>query len=189
MSAVDSSLVGTESYNRAQQVQDDALLAEPRLVASVSAGNEGPGLSTVGTPAGSTHAWTAGAPVPGLAQWTPLAARLAEKPRAPAVVILTTFARPGYLRRALDAGVRGYLLKDAPSDQLAAAKEAYGWTTGPFVVPDDVKSAWEKIGARGAADRADHRAGRGRPVRAVAVPGPGARGGGGGDPAEVGHCS
>jgi len=37
------------------------------------------------------------------------------------VVILTTFARAGYLRRALDAGVRGYLLKDAPSQQLAAA--------------------------------------------------------------------
>src|SRR5579863_8651441 len=28
------------------------------------------------------------------------------------VVILTTFARPGYLRRALDAGAKGYLLKD-----------------------------------------------------------------------------
>ncbi len=37
------------------------------------------------------------------------------------VVILTTFARPGYLRRALDAGVKGYLLKDAPSEQLADA--------------------------------------------------------------------
>ena len=37
------------------------------------------------------------------------------------VVILTTFARPGYLRRALDAGASGYLLKDAPSDQLADA--------------------------------------------------------------------
>lgn len=37
------------------------------------------------------------------------------------VVILTTFARAGYLRRALDAGVRGYLLKDAPAAQLAAA--------------------------------------------------------------------
>jgi two-component system response regulator DesR len=37
------------------------------------------------------------------------------------VVILTTFGRAGYLRRALDAGVRGYLLKDAPSDQLASA--------------------------------------------------------------------
>ena len=37
------------------------------------------------------------------------------------VVILTTFARPGFLRRALDAGVCGYLLKDAPAEQLAEA--------------------------------------------------------------------
>lgn len=37
------------------------------------------------------------------------------------VVIVTTFARPGFLRRALDAGVSGYLLKDAPADQLAEA--------------------------------------------------------------------
>ncbi len=37
------------------------------------------------------------------------------------VVILTTFARAGYLRRALDAGVSGYLLKDAPSSTLAGA--------------------------------------------------------------------
>lgn len=37
------------------------------------------------------------------------------------VVILTTFARPGYLRRALEAGASAYLLKDAPSHQLADA--------------------------------------------------------------------
>jgi two-component system response regulator DesR len=37
------------------------------------------------------------------------------------VAILTTFARAGYLRRALDAGVSGYLLKDAPSSMLADA--------------------------------------------------------------------
>jgi two-component system, NarL family, response regulator DesR len=35
------------------------------------------------------------------------------------VIILTTFARSGYLRRALDAGAAGYLLKDAPSTTLA----------------------------------------------------------------------
>src|SRR5690625_3554986 len=35
------------------------------------------------------------------------------------VMILTTFARPGYLRRALDAGAGGYLLKDSPASQLA----------------------------------------------------------------------
>jgi two-component system response regulator DesR len=37
------------------------------------------------------------------------------------VAILTTFARAGYLRRALDTGVSGYLLKDAPSSVLADA--------------------------------------------------------------------
>jgi two-component system response regulator DesR len=36
-------------------------------------------------------------------------------------IILTTFARPGYLRRALDAGARGYLLKDRPAAELAEA--------------------------------------------------------------------
>ena len=48
-----------------------------------------------------------------------LASRLVE--RGYRVIILTTFARPGYLRRALDAGVHGYLLKDAPADELARA--------------------------------------------------------------------
>lgn len=37
------------------------------------------------------------------------------------VVILTTFARSGYLRRALEAGAVGYLLKDAPAGDLAQA--------------------------------------------------------------------
>ena len=37
------------------------------------------------------------------------------------VVIVTTFARAGFLRRALDAGVSGYLLKDAPAEDLAEA--------------------------------------------------------------------
>lgn len=37
------------------------------------------------------------------------------------VIIVTTFARAGYLRRAMEAGVKGYLLKDAPSDELADA--------------------------------------------------------------------
>ncbi|MCM3362788.1 response regulator [Niallia sp. HCP3S3_B10] len=37
------------------------------------------------------------------------------------VVILTTFARPGYFERALNANVHGYLLKDGPSEELAEA--------------------------------------------------------------------
>ena len=50
-----------------------------------------------------------------------LAAALSAEQAACKVVIVTTFARAGYLRRALDAGVRGYLLKDAPAETLAAA--------------------------------------------------------------------
>nr|WP_217430439.1 transketolase [Sulfitobacter algicola] len=38
-------------------------------------------------------------------------------------------------------------------DQLIAdTKAAYGWTTGPFEVPAAIKSAWEKIGSRGASE-------------------------------------
>ncbi|WP_459502028.1 response regulator [Bacillus sp. C1] len=37
------------------------------------------------------------------------------------MIILTTFARPGYFERAMKAGVHGYLLKDSPSEDLAAA--------------------------------------------------------------------
>ncbi len=37
------------------------------------------------------------------------------------VIIVTTFARPGYLRRAIDVGAKGYLLKDSPGDAVANA--------------------------------------------------------------------
>ncbi|MGW2031842.1 response regulator transcription factor [Streptomyces argyrophylli] len=37
------------------------------------------------------------------------------------VLILTTFGRPGYLRRALEAGAAGFLVKDGPVEELAAA--------------------------------------------------------------------
>ncbi|MGC3982365.1 MAG: response regulator transcription factor [Steroidobacteraceae bacterium] len=50
-----------------------------------------------------------------------LALRVREQALPCKLVILTTFARSGYLRRALDAGVAGYLLKDAPAEQLADA--------------------------------------------------------------------
>lgn len=50
---------------------------------------------------------------------------LAERLRAELpevrVIIVTTFARGGYLRRALEVGARGYLLKDAPAAELAQA--------------------------------------------------------------------
>ena len=49
------------------------------------------------------------------------AASLKESDSKARVIILTTFARPGYLRRALDAGARGYLLKERPASELAEA--------------------------------------------------------------------
>jgi two-component system response regulator DesR len=50
-----------------------------------------------------------------------LAGRVRELYPATRVLILTTFARPGYLRRAMDAGALGYVLKDRPSTELADA--------------------------------------------------------------------
>lgn len=58
------------------------------------------------------------------------------------VLIVTTFGRAGYLRRAMDAGVRGYLLKDTPSDALAAAvrKIAAG---GRAIAPELAELPWD----------------------------------------------
>ncbi len=57
------------------------------------------------------------------------------------IVIVTTFARPGYLRRALDAGVSGYLLKDSPAEQLAnAVRRVYAG--GRVIDPELAAEAW-----------------------------------------------
>lgn len=37
------------------------------------------------------------------------------------VIVVTTFGRPGYLRRAMEAGASGFVVKDIPADQLADA--------------------------------------------------------------------
>jgi two-component system response regulator DesR len=58
--------------------------------------------------------------MPGMTGLEVAAALKISRPSVKAV-ILTTFARPGYLRRALDSGARGYLLKDRPSAELADA--------------------------------------------------------------------
>jgi len=49
------------------------------------------------------------------------AAELADALPEVRVVILTTFGRPGYLRRAMESGARGFVLKDAPASELATA--------------------------------------------------------------------
>ncbi len=50
-----------------------------------------------------------------------VAAELHARLPACRVIMLTTFGRPGYLRRAMESGVVGFLVKDAPAAQLAAA--------------------------------------------------------------------
>ena len=50
-----------------------------------------------------------------------VAAELKRRRSTTRVIILTTFARAGYLRRALEAGVSGYLLKDMAAEKLADA--------------------------------------------------------------------
>lgn len=50
-----------------------------------------------------------------LAQW------LQQQKSPTKIMIITTFGRAGYIQRAIDMGVNGFLLKDAPSDQLIQA--------------------------------------------------------------------
>jgi two-component system response regulator DesR len=71
-----------------------------------------------------------------------LAAAVRSQAVAPRIVILTTFARPGYLRRALEAGATGYVLKDAPSNRLADAIRRVH--AGARVIdPELAAEAWE----------------------------------------------
>jgi two-component system response regulator DesR len=49
------------------------------------------------------------------------AAQLARELPGTRSLIVTTFGRPGYLRRAIESGAGGFLLKDAPAAELAAA--------------------------------------------------------------------
>ena len=72
-----------------------------------------------------------------------LAQRIKDQDLPCKVVILTTFARPGYLRRALDAGASGYLLKDAPADRLAEALRKVH-RGGRAVDPELAVEAWSE---------------------------------------------
>ncbi|MGZ2257661.1 transketolase [Roseobacter sp. A03A-229] len=73
----------------------------------------------------------------------------AKKGNKPTMIACKTHIALGHAAQDTSKG-HGAL---TDGDQLIAAKEAYGWKTGPFEVPGDVKSAWEAIGARGAETR------------------------------------
>jgi two-component system response regulator DesR len=56
--------------------------------------------------------------MPGMDGLTAAAALRAARPGT-RIVILTTFGRPGYLRRAMESGVSGFIVKDSPAEKLA----------------------------------------------------------------------
>ncbi len=72
-----------------------------------------------------------------LADW------IKKKKLATRVIIVTTFARAGYLRRALDAGVSGYLLKDSPGDILPNAIRTV-YQGGRTIDPELAAQAWSE---------------------------------------------
>ena len=72
-----------------------------------------------------------------LADW------IKKKKLATRVIIVTTFARSGYLRRALDAGVSGYLLKDSPGDILPNAIRTV-YQGGRTIDPELAAQAWSE---------------------------------------------
>jgi two-component system response regulator DesR len=72
-----------------------------------------------------------------LANW------IKDQELATRVIIITTFARSGYLRRALDAGVSGYLLKDSPGDVLPNAIRTV-YNGGRTIDPELATQAWSE---------------------------------------------
>jgi two-component system response regulator DesR len=72
-----------------------------------------------------------------LANW------IKDQELATRVIIVTTFARSGYLRRALDAGVSGYLLKDSPGDVLPNAIRTV-YNGGRTIDPELATQAWSE---------------------------------------------
>jgi two-component system response regulator DesR len=72
-----------------------------------------------------------------------LAAAVKRDAMGPRIIILTTFARGGYLRRALEAGASGYLLKDSPAEHLANAVRRVK-AGGRVVDPELAAEAWSE---------------------------------------------
>jgi len=71
-----------------------------------------------------------------------VAQELARRGDTTRVLIFTTFARSGYLRRAMDSGVTGYVLKDAPiADLVSALRRVHAGER--VVAPELAMAAWD----------------------------------------------
>jgi transketolase len=73
----------------------------------------------------------------------------AKKTDTPSMIACKTHIALGHAAQDTSKG-HGALTDPA---QMVAAKEAWGWTSAPFDIPQDIKSQWEAIGARGADTR------------------------------------
>ena len=73
----------------------------------------------------------------------------ARETDAPSMIACRTTIGFGAPTKAGTAATHGAPLGD---DEIAGAREALGWSAGPFEVPDDILAAWREFGARGAAD-------------------------------------
>jgi two-component system response regulator DesR len=98
-----------------------------------------------------------------------LAAEIARRRLPSRVVVLTTFARSGYLRRALDAGALGYLLKDSPAERLAdAIRNVHAGARA--IDPELASEAWSERDPLSDRERRVLRlAGEGVPTTAIAA--------------------
>ena len=89
-------------------------------------------------------------------------------------IVVTTFGRPGYLRRAMEAGASGFLLKDAPAAQLAEAIRrvaAGGRVVDPALALDALAEGTNPLVApRARGPRRVHRDGHDRRARHAVVP-------------------
>lgn len=72
-----------------------------------------------------------------------LATELKQRGSSARIIILTTFARPGYLRRAMQSGASGYLLKDSPASALADAVRRVH-SGGRVIAPELAVEAWSE---------------------------------------------
>jgi transketolase len=74
------------------------------------------------------------------------AIEVAQKSSSPSLIACHTQIGYGAPNRAGTSKAHGEPLG---AEELAAAKQAYGWTAEPFTVPDDILASWREIGTRG----------------------------------------
>ncbi|MBD3678361.1 MAG: transketolase [Rhodobacteraceae bacterium] len=76
----------------------------------------------------------------------------AKKSKKPTMIACKTHIGFGSPKKQDTSGAHGSPLGP---DEIAATREVYGWPYGDFEIPAEIKQAWEAIGSRGAADRAE----------------------------------